>query len=116
MPHEFLARQGDDLHCSAEVSMSQAALGATVMVDGLRGQVGVDVPAGAQFGDTVRVKGQGMPRVRGNGTGDLIVHLAVQVPKKLSKRQRELLRELAESFGEKPEAKTRVRRIRDWFA
>jgi molecular chaperone DnaJ len=113
-PHDFLARDGDDLHCRAEVSVAQASLGATVMVEKLRGMVGVDVPAGAQFGDAVRVKGQGMPRLRG-GVGDLVVHLAVQVPRKLSKRQRELLRELGESFGEKPQTPTRVQRIREWF-
>jgi molecular chaperone DnaJ len=113
-PHDFLARDGDDLRCRAEVSVAQASLGATVMVEKLRGMVGVDVPAGAQFGDAVRVKGQGMPRLRG-GVGDLVVHLAVQVPRKLSKRQRELLRELGESFGEKPQTPTRVQRIREWF-
>lgn len=114
-PHEYLAREGDDLHCRAEVSLAQAALGATVMVPGLRGLVGVDVPAGAQFGDVVRVKGQGMPRLRG-GLGDLLVHVVVTVPRKLNKKQRELLRLLGESFGEKPAAPTPVQRIRDWLS
>jgi hypothetical protein len=62
----------------------------------------------------VHLRRQGMPRLRG-GVGDLVVHLAVQVPRKLSKRQRELLRELGESYGEKPQTPTRVQRIREWF-
>jgi molecular chaperone DnaJ len=113
--HEFLARDGADLHCRAEVSVASAALGGTIVVPGLRGDVEVVVPPGAQFGDTVRVRGEGMPMLRGTGIGDLVVHLIVTVPKKLSKRQRELLKELSTSFGEKPSQRRPLQRLRDWL-
>ncbi len=114
-PHEFLAREGDDLHCRAEISIAAAALGETVVVPGLRGDVDVDVPAGAQYGDALRVRGQGMPRLRNGSTGDLVVHLAVAVPRKLSKRQRELLRELRETLRSTAGDRTPLQRIRDWL-
>ena len=71
--------------------MTQAALGADVHACGLLEDNEVSVPSGTQDGDTVKVKGRGMPRVNGSGRGDLIVHVSVEIPKKLSKRQRELL-------------------------
>lgn len=114
-PHEFLARDGDDLHCSAQISMSVAALGGLVCVPGLHGDVDLDVPAGSQYGDLVRVRGEGMPRLRGGGKGDLVVHLAVTVPKKLDKRQRELLRELGESLGDEQRKRRPLHKIRDWL-
>jgi molecular chaperone DnaJ len=114
-PHEFLARDGDDLHCKAQVSIAMASLGGDVLVPGLRGDVTVTVPAGMQYGDTARVRGEGMPKLRGNGIGDLIVHLAVAVPKKLDKRQRELLRELAETLGDTTRERRPLERIRDWL-
>jgi len=98
--HDYLHREGDDLHCRATVSITQAALGVDLDVCGLLEDNDVHVPAGTQHGDTVRLKGRGMPRVHGSGRGDLIVHLGVDVPKKLTKRQKELLTELAEEFGD----------------
>jgi molecular chaperone DnaJ len=85
-----------------------------VSVAGLRGDVEVKVPAGAQFGDAVSIRGEGMPRLRGTGTGDLVVHLAVEVPKKLNKRQKELLKELGETLGDGKAVKP-LQRLRDWF-
>lgn len=114
-PHEFLAREGDDLHCRAEIPIPVAALGGIVVVPGLHGDVDVEVPAGAQYGDVLRVRGAGMPRLRNGHTGDLNVHLALNVPKKLTKRQRELLRELGETLGAETRGRTRLQRIRDWL-
>lgn len=114
-PHEYLHREGDDLHVRLSVSVAQAGLGASVDVPGLTGDVRVDIPAGTQFGDTVRLRGEGMPKLRG-GKGDMIVHVAVTVPRKLSKRQRELLAELGESLGDgKPQASP-LQRLRDWLS
>ncbi len=96
-PHPVFERNGDDLYRRLEVSMVQAALGRTVMVDSLvDGPVELNLPAGAQTGDLVRLKGLGMPRLRGGGRGDLHVQLMVKTPTKLSRRQRELLEEFAE--------------------
>ena len=118
-PHEFLHRDADDLHVRASLSVAQAALGTTLHVPGLQGDVKVDVDGGAQFGDTIRVRGEGMPRLReagrGTGRGDLYVHVAIEVPRKLSKRQRELMAELGETFGD-PERETPMQRLRDWLS
>ncbi len=113
-PHEYLHREGDDLHCRATISIAQAALGADLSVCGIGGDNEVTVPAGSQHGDTVRLRGKGMPHVRGSSRGDLIVHLAVEVPKKLSKRQKELLVELGESLGD-PEKRSPMQKLRDWL-
>lgn len=115
--HEFLHRDGDDLHCRTGVTITQAALGAELTACGLLEPAKIHVPAGTQFGDVVRVRGEGMPRLRGSGKGDLIIHLAVEVPKKLSKRQKELLSELADELGDgKRERATPLQKLKDWLS
>ncbi|MFM1904551.1 MAG: hypothetical protein RLZZ440_2451 [Planctomycetota bacterium] len=94
--HPFLVRDGRDLHCEVPVSYSQAALGATVEVPTLDGAKPLDIARGTQPGEVIKVRGLGMPEVRGRGIGDLHVHVHVEVPKSLSPRAEELLRELAE--------------------
>ena len=93
--HPCLTRHGRDLHCEVPVSFTQAALGATVDVPTLDGAKPLQIAHGTQSGDVVRVRGLGMPEVRGRGIGDLHVHVHVEVPKTLSPRAEELLRELA---------------------
>ncbi len=115
LPHEFLLREGDDLHEMVPVNIAQAALGATISVPGLFGDVEAAFGGGAQSGDVVRVKGEGMPRVRGTGRGDLVVHLKVEVPRKLDKRQKELLAELGETFGTETGRPTPLDRLKDWL-
>jgi molecular chaperone DnaJ len=116
LPHEFLHREGDDLHCKANISIAQAALGATLKVCGLLEENEVGVPAGTQHGDSVRLKGRGMPKVHGTNRGDLIIHIGVQVPKKLSKRQRELLKELSIELGDDSTVTSRpLDRLKDWL-
>jgi molecular chaperone DnaJ len=116
-PHEDIHRHGDDLHCQVRVSMTQAALGADIRGCGLLEENEVSVPAGTQDGDTVRVRGRGMPRQSGSGRGDLIVHVTVEIPKKLTKRQRELLHELADELGDKTRAeRSTLQRLKDWLS
>jgi len=93
--HDFLVREGRDLHCEVPITFSQAALGATVEVPTLDGPKPLAIAKGTQAGDVVRVKGLGMPEVRGRGIGDLHVHVHVEVPKSLSPKMEQLLRELA---------------------
>jgi molecular chaperone DnaJ len=93
--HPFLVREGRDLHCEVPVSFTQAALGATIEVPTLDGPKPLDIARGTQPGDVVRVRGLGMPEVRGRGIGDLHVHVHVEVPKQLSPKAEQLLRELA---------------------
>lgn len=112
--HEFLHREGDDLHAMASINIAQASIGDTIRLRALFGEEEVSFAAGVQSGETVRVRGKGMPRMRG-GAGDLIVHLRVDTPKKLNKKQRELLRELGESFGTGSGAPTPLERLKDWL-
>jgi molecular chaperone DnaJ len=115
--HEFIHREGNDLHCKSNVSIAQAALGATLSVCGLLEDNEVHIPAGTQHGDTVRLKGRGMPRMGGGGSrGDLIVHVGIQVPKKLTKRQKELLRELSEELGDATSAdESTLEKLKHWL-
>lgn len=94
--HPFLAREGRDLHCEVPVTFTQAALGATLDVPTLDGPRPLEIARGTQPGDVIRVRGLGMPEVRGRGIGDLHVHVHVEIPKKLTKRAEELLREFAD--------------------
>ena len=111
-------RQGDDLHMRVEASITQATLGTTLEVEGILPDetVTVDIPSGCQFDDVVRVKGMGMPRVGRSGRGDLLCHVDVVVPKKLTEYQRKLMKELAEQLdgkdGSKP-ARKPWQRLRD---
>lgn len=101
-PHELFERNGDDLHASISVSMLQAALGATMNVDGIMEdeQVKIKIPSGSQNGDVIRVKGYGLPRFGRDSRGDLIVHLSVEIPKKLTKAQKKVLKDLAADMGD----------------
>jgi molecular chaperone DnaJ len=95
MPHPYLQRQGDDLYMARSVSFPDAALGGKVPVTALGGEtVQVTVPAGTQHGTAFRLKGKGMPRLKGKGRGDLYVIVGVHTPTELSPREKELLEEL----------------------
>ena len=115
--HPFLVREGKDLHCEVPVSFTQAALGATVEVPTLDGAKPLEVARGTQPGDVIRVRGLGMPEVRGRGIGDLHVHVHVEVPKSLSPRAEELLRELAaeEHAAVSPKRTSFFRRLAEYF-
>jgi molecular chaperone DnaJ len=99
-PHRFFGRRGADLTVDLPVSFTEAALGGNVQVPTLNGPVTMKVPAGTPSGKTFRLKGKGAPKK--GGRGDLLVTAEVEVPSKLSKRERELLQELDESRAESP--------------
>ncbi|MBM1632999.1 molecular chaperone DnaJ [Sulfitobacter mediterraneus] len=99
--HELFDRDGPNLFCRVPVSMSTAALGGTIEVptiDGGRGRV--SVPSGSQSGRQMRLRGKGMPALRGKGVGDMIIELAVETPVNLTSKQKELLREFEELSSE----------------
>ena len=99
--HELFDRDGPNLFCRVPVAMSAAALGGTIEVptiDGGRGRV--QIPAGSQSGRQMRLRGKGMPPLRGGGVGDMIIELAVETPVNLTSRQKELLREFEELSSE----------------
>ena len=95
--HELFERDGPNLFCRVPVSMSTAALGGSIEVptiDGGRGRV--QIPSGSQSGRQMRLRGKGMPALRGGQRGDMFIELAVETPVNLTTRQKELLREFAE--------------------
>ncbi|UWQ58311.1 molecular chaperone DnaJ [Leisingera caerulea] len=96
-PHSLFERDGNNLYCRVPVSMAKAALGGSIEVptiDGGRGRV--QIPEGSQSGRQMRLRGKGMPALRGGATGDMFIELAVETPVNLTARQRELLREFEE--------------------
>lgn len=98
--HPIFVRDGNDVVCDVPVSFAQAALGTEIEVPTLDGLTKVKVPAGTQSGALLKLKGKGVPDLGGYGRGDQIVRVAVETPRKLSKRQRELLEEFARLAGE----------------
>ena len=98
--HPFFVREGNDVLCSVPVSFVQAALGSKIEVPTLKGDVSLNIPPGTQPGSALRIKGKGIPDLRGYGTGDQIVTIDVQIPKKLTPGQKELLEEYARISGE----------------
>jgi len=96
-PHPYLLRRGMDIIYEAEVNFPQAVLGAEIEVPTLTGEASVRVRPGTQSGTIIRLKRKGM---RGRfGRGDQLVHINVRIPKKLTRRQRELIEELGKEFG-----------------
>ncbi|MEO0514434.1 MAG: molecular chaperone DnaJ [Planctomycetota bacterium] len=95
--HELFTREEDHLIMKMPVSFTQAALGAKVNVPTLDGETEINIKPGTQHGELFRVRGEGMPDLRSGRRGDLIVALLLEVPTKLSNKQKQLLREYAES-------------------
>jgi len=115
--HKLFQRDGRNLILQFPITYSQASLGATLEVPTLNGRKELEVPKGTQSGELFRVRGAGMPDPRGGQTGDLVVQTFIEVPKKLTKRQEELLRELAEveHTNVTPHRKSFLEKIRDYF-
>ncbi|WP_226680141.1 molecular chaperone DnaJ [Sutcliffiella horikoshii] len=101
--HEFFERDGDDVYCEMPITFAQAALGDEVEVPTLHGKVKLKVPAGTQTGTNFRLKGKGIANVRGYGQGDQHIKIRVITPTKLSEKQKQLIREFAETSGQAPD-------------
>jgi molecular chaperone DnaJ len=116
--HDFFHREGYDLHCVVPISFPQAALGAEIEIPGIDGAVMVKVPEGTQSGKELRVRGRGVPYLNEKGRGDLIVKTVVQIPKKLTKTQRDLVAQLAESLTveNKPSSPGLLDKMKDLFS
>jgi molecular chaperone DnaJ len=98
---ERFERDGADLHAEVSVSFPQLALGDTVEVPTLDGEGSVDIPPGTQPGETLALRGRGMPRIDGRGRGDLVAHLKLVVPSSMSEEDETLLRAYAASGGQR---------------
>jgi molecular chaperone DnaJ len=100
LPDDRFERDGTDLRTVVHVSVAQAALGATLQFETLDGGETLAVAPGTQTGHQVRLRGRGVPHVRGRGRGDLFVRMVVDTPTRLTKAEEDLLRQLAAARGE----------------
>ncbi len=116
-PHPFFRRVGDDVTCQVPIAFTQAALGGEVEVPTLEGKAKMKVPAGTQPGTVLRLKGKGVPRRTGIGRGDQMTEVTIEVPTRLSARQREIISELATELSEtiQPQQKSFMDKLRDLF-
>ena len=116
--HAVFARDGDDLFCEMPVSFVIAALGGEINVPTLEGKASIKVPAGTQNGTVFKLRGKGMPHLRGSGQGQLLVRAVVEVPTKLTAGQRRKLEEFAESCGDQNAHMTRsfLERAKEFFS
>ncbi len=98
-PHKFFNRQGNDLHITIPISFSQAVLGDEIDVPTISGDASLKIPAGSASETVFRMKGKGVPSVHGHNHGDQMVKVQITVPKKVTKKQKDLIKQLKE---EKP--------------
>ena len=99
-PHPLFTRDEENVLCEMPITFTQAALGCSLEVPTLDGRVQMKIPAGTQPDAIFRLRSKGIPHLRGGGRGDQLVRVRLEVPKKLTDRQRELLEELAEESGD----------------
>jgi molecular chaperone DnaJ len=115
-PHEVFRRDGLDVLLEVGVSFPQATLGGDITVRSLDGAISLTLNPGTQSGSQYRLRGRGMPSVRGGAKGDQLVTVHVVVPTKLSKRERELLEDYARAGGDQIEEKSFFDRLKDAFS
>ncbi|HZW10560.1 MAG TPA: molecular chaperone DnaJ [Phycisphaerales bacterium] len=115
--HPLFERDGDNLLLELPISFTQAALGAEVDVPTIEGRQKLRIQAGAQHGDVYRLNGQGLPNLRTGRRGDVISMVKIEIPKKLSARQQELLREFASTVDQSvmPESQGFWKKMKDLF-
>jgi molecular chaperone DnaJ len=99
-PHSLFQRQGNDVVCEIPITFVQAALGSEMEVPTLDGKVQYKIPEGVQTGSVFRLKGKGIPFLRGNGRGDQFVKVFVEVPRRLNDKQKEILKQFADVSGD----------------
>ncbi len=112
--HPFFKRKGTDLLCEVPISFIQASLGGEIDVPTIDGKASIKIPAGTPSGRVFHLKGNGVPRLGGRGRGDQFVSVYIDVPKKLTKHQKELLQEFASISGDDI-TKGFINKIKDMF-
>ena len=115
--HEVFERQGDDLFCEIPIKFTLATLGGSIHVPTLQGKAALKIPGGTQSGTTFRLKGRGLPHLRGNAHGDQLIRVQVEVPTHLSAEQKKFLEEFARVSGdqEEPLAKSFFDKAKKFF-
>jgi molecular chaperone DnaJ len=119
--HSVFQRDHNDLHCEMPISFTTAALGGEIEIPTLDGHAKIRIPAETQSGKVFRLRAKGIKGVRSTTPGDLLCHVVVETPVKLTARQRELLQELEESMSQEdarhsPRAKSWMDKVRNFFA
>jgi molecular chaperone DnaJ len=116
--HEFFERAGDDLHCVMPISFPQAALGTELEIQTLEGAATIKIPEGTQSGKEFKLRGKGVPHLNSSGQGDLIVEIRVQTPSKLTRQQKDLLKQLSETMvvENTPHARGIFEKVKDIFS
>lgn len=118
--HEFLKREGENLHFDLYVSFAEAVLGVSKDIDAVNGKVRIKLEEGIQSGKILRLKGKGIPSLNGYGTGDLLVHINVWTPKTLNKEQKQFFEKNLndENFIPQPEKsdKSFFEKVKDMFS
>jgi molecular chaperone DnaJ len=99
-PHGIFQRDGNDLICEIPITFVQATLGDELVIPTLDGKIKYKIPEGTQSGTVFRLKGKGIPMLRGYGRGDLYVKVVVEIPKQLNDKQKDLLKQFADIMGE----------------
>ena len=100
-PHKLFKRRNYDIHCDIPITFGQAALGAEIEVPTLQGKVKYNIPEGTQTGTVFRLRNQGIQHLRSNSRGDLYVKVNIDVPKRMTEKQKELLRQYEESIEDR---------------
>lgn len=113
-PHPIFSRHANDLVCQVPVSFTLAALGGTIEVPTLKGKEDLDVPAGTQHGEVFKLKGKGLPDIRSYKSGDELIQIVVEIPRKLTEKQKTLLREFAaqEDHAAMPQHKSFIDKLK----
>ena len=115
--HAFFERHEYDLHCTIPVNMAQAALGAEIEVPTLEQPQKLKIPEGTQSGAQLRIRHKGVPHVNGHTRGDIVVHIDVKTPTKLTRDQRRLFEQLRETLpaDNQPAEKGIFEKVKDYF-
>lgn len=115
--HPIFERVDNDLHCTIPINLAQAVLGAEIEVPTLEGPQSIHISEGTQSGTEVRIKNRGVPEVQGRGRGDMVVHIDVRIPTKLSREQRKLFEQIGETLpvSNEPHEKGLFEKVKDYF-
>ncbi len=116
--HKFFERDGDDLHCVMPISFPQAALGTDLEIETLEGKESIKVSEGTQSGREFRLRGKGVPHLNERGRGDLVVEIRVATPTKLTKEQKQLMKQLGETIlvENEPHSRGLFDKMKDMFS
>lgn len=119
-PHPIFQRDGGNLHCEMPISFTTAALGGEIEIPTLDGHAKIKIPPETQTGAKFRLRGKGIKPLRSQGQGDIICHVTVETPVRLTERQKELLRELEEinlmnAHKHSPRTKSWMEKVKEFF-